>query len=301
LAFVFKERCRSDFNRRKRSSSLFLIILERRMIVEYLHLPWHLLMSLKKYGIDISQAEARKPMGMFKKDHIRAILEIPEVQQRWQKKFGKKSTEEDVVKLFDDFFPMQTSCLSKYADLIPGAKETADSIRKNFGVKIGSTTGFSKKHNDILFEYAKKQGYHPDVWITASEVERARPYWYMVHENMEKAGITDPEEVLKVGDTKMDMQEAKALAILNKGVPWTCGLATTGNYVAKQWAEIVATPGDKLLEETRKAANVLWDGGADYVVNTINDVPRIIEICNERLARGEKPRTISLNYLIPPK
>lgn len=64
--------------------------------------------------------------------------------------------------MFKDFVPMQLACLRKYTELIPGTAETVNTLRSEFGVKIGSTTGFLKNMVDILLEDAKKQGYQPD-------------------------------------------------------------------------------------------------------------------------------------------
>ena len=71
----------------------------------------------------------------------------------------------DVDNMFKDFVPMQLACLRKYTDLIPGTKKTVDTLRSDFGLKIGSTTGFLKNMVDILLEDAKKQGYQPDASV----------------------------------------------------------------------------------------------------------------------------------------
>ena len=64
--------------------------------------------------------------------------------------------------MFKDFVPMQLGCLRKYTELIPGTVDTVNTLRSEFGLKIGSTTGFLKNMVDILLEDAKKQGYQPD-------------------------------------------------------------------------------------------------------------------------------------------
>lgn len=251
----------------------------------------------KKYGIEISMAEAREPMGFFKKDHIRAILKMERVSAEFKKVYGHDWTEDDVVKMFADFVPMQIACLAQYAALIPGAAQTVDHARKQFGVMIGSTTGFNKEMNEILLAHAKEQGYHPDVYTSSSQVERGRPYWFMVQENMRLAGVTDPHEVLKVGDTCADMQEGKAMRKVASSSVWTLGLSATGNYVGKTWQELKDTPGDTLQEEMNAAEKKLYNAGADYVAPNINSLAQIIEIINQRLAVGDTPREIPLDYL----
>lgn len=251
----------------------------------------------KKYEVEITMAEAREPMGLFKKDHIRAILKMDRVSGEFKKRYKRNWTEDDVVQMFADFVPMQMNCLTEYASLIPGAAETVDFVRNTFGVTIGSSTGFNKEMNELLLQEARKQGYHPNVWTSSSQVERGRPYWYMVQENMRLSGVLDPEEVLKVGDTCGDMQEGKAMEKVASSGTWTLGLSATGNYVGKTWQELKDTSGDMLQKEMCAAEKKLYNAGADYVAPHISSLPEIIEIINARLAAGEKPRRISLDYL----
>ncbi len=245
----------------------------------------------KKYGIEISMAEARLPMGLFKKDHIRAILQMDRISAEFKRVYKRDWTEKDVEKMFEDFVPMQMKCLTEYAGLIPGVTYTVDLVRKKFNVIIGSTTGFNKEMNELLLQEAKKQGYHPDVYTSSSQVKKGRPYGYMVEENMRQAGVKDPDEVLKVDDTCAGMQEGKAMKV------WTLGLSATGNYVGKNWEELTNTPGNTLQEEMCSAEKKLYRAGADYVAPNINSLPEIIEIINKRLAVGDKPREIPLDYL----
>lgn len=251
----------------------------------------------EKHNVAITMEEARKPMGLFKKDHIRAILQIPRVADAFVAQYGRPSTESDVENMFADFVPMQMACLEEYSDLIPGCAETVKKIREEYGVVIGSTTGFSKEMNDVLLSKANEQGYYPDVHSSATVVPRARPYWYMVLDNMEQAEVLDPEEVLKVGDTRGDMQEGKAIGAVRERSTWTLGLAATGNYVGKTWKELIDTDGDALQREIQVAERILYDAGADYVAPNINSLPVIIERINARLANDEHPREIAHDYL----
>ena len=77
----------------------------------------------------------------------------------------------DVDRMFKDFVPMQLGCLKKYTDLIPGTAETVKTLRSEFGLKIGSTTGFLKSMVDVLLEDAKKQGYQPDASVAGRSHE----------------------------------------------------------------------------------------------------------------------------------
>jgi phosphonoacetaldehyde hydrolase len=44
----------------------------------------------KKNGVEITLAEAREPMGLDKKDHIRALIGMDRVAKEWEKAYGRK-------------------------------------------------------------------------------------------------------------------------------------------------------------------------------------------------------------------
>jgi phosphonoacetaldehyde hydrolase len=251
----------------------------------------------EKYGIKISMDEARQPMGLFKRDHIRAILNMDRVKAEFAQVYGHAWTENDLDEMFADFIPMQMACLGEYADLIPGTAESVDYVRTVYGVTIGSTTGFNQEMNEFMLQKANEQGYHPDFYTSASQVPQGRPYWYMIQDNMRQAGVLDPEEVLKVGDTRSDMQEGKSMKAVAPSGTWTLGLAGTGNYTGKTWSELIDTAGDKFQQELIHAEGILYSAGADYVAPNINSLPSIIHLINERLEKGDKPREIPLDYL----
>lgn len=251
----------------------------------------------EKYGIQITIDEARQPMGLFKRDHICAILNMERVSAEFTRVYGRPWTETDLDGMFADFIPMQMACLGDYADLIPGTAESLNQLREEYGVTIGSTTGFNQEMNEFLLQKTNEQGYHPDVYTSASQVPQGRPYWYMVEENMRQAGVLDPEEVLKVGDTRSDMQEGKAMKAVASSGTWTLGLTATGNYIGKNWSELVNSAGDAFQQELIQAERILYSAGADYVAPNITSLPSIVHLINERLEKGEKPREISLDYL----
>src|SRR5207302_10265220 len=51
-------------------------------------------------GIEVTPAEARRPMGLHKKDHLRAMLAAPSVAARWTSAAGRDWTEADVEELY---------------------------------------------------------------------------------------------------------------------------------------------------------------------------------------------------------
>ena len=103
----------------------------------------------KKQDVEITMAEARGPMGLRKDLHIKALTEDPEIRARWAGVHGKEPDQGDVDRMFADFVPMQLSCLREYTDLLPGVADVVKRMQDR-GIKIGSTTGFTRPMVDIL-------------------------------------------------------------------------------------------------------------------------------------------------------
>ncbi|UCH02198.1 MAG: phosphonoacetaldehyde hydrolase, partial [Candidatus Bathyarchaeota archaeon] len=135
----------------------------------------------KQKGIDISMKQARGPMGRYKRDHIKCILEwYPDVAAQWTEVYNRNWTDGDIDDMFENLFkPLQLKVIRKYTQLIPGTLETVKWLRKR-DIKIGSTTGYFKEAAQINLEEAVKQGYKPDVAICSDDVPAGRPYPWMV-------------------------------------------------------------------------------------------------------------------------
>jgi phosphonoacetaldehyde hydrolase len=237
----------------------------------------------KRRGVEITMEQARRPMGLKKLDHIRAISQQDEVAALWKKVHGKACTEADVQDMFEkDFVPLQVACIADYSKLIPGTVETVNEL-KGRGIKIGSTSGYFTEAMEINFREAKKQGYVPDVNACASDVPAGRPEPWMVLSNMQQARVFPPEAVVKIDDTKPGIAEG-----LNAGT-WTIGLAKTGNEVGLSEKELAALSADEVKRRVARAADGLAKSGAHYVVESVADVPSVIDEIEQRLKMGDRP------------
>ncbi|MBC8876692.1 MAG: phosphonoacetaldehyde hydrolase [Planctomycetes bacterium] len=236
----------------------------------------------RRKGVDISIEEAREPMGAHKLVHIRKISQIPAVARRWQEVHGRPCTEDDVQAMFEEFVPLQLDCLAEYADLIPGTLETVAELRAR-GIKIGSTTGYTREMMELLLREAADRGYEPDATVCASDVPAGRPEPWMCLANAQTLGVYPMEACVKVGDTLPDIDEG-----LNAGM-WTIGLAKTGNEVGLNEQEIAELPAAELQRRLDRAYQRMAQSGAHYVVDTVADVLPLIDQIQERLASGERP------------
>lgn len=238
----------------------------------------------RKHGVEISMAEARGPMGLRKDLHIQALAETPAIRDRWTAAHGNPPGDGDVEKMFADFVPMQLDCLHRYTDLLPGVAEATQRLQGR-GVRIGSTTGFTRPMVDFLEEEAAKQGYRPDASVAGDEVEHgARPGPFMLYRNLDLLGVYPIQAVVKVDDTVSGVGEA-----LNAGC-WGVGVARYSNYMdvdsPEQGSQLDAAELTRRLDHTR---DILRRAGAHYVIDSIADIEPVIKDIEARLARGEKP------------
>ena len=117
-------------------------------------------------GIEISMREARaEPMGLHKRDHIRAISHMERVAAVWVEEHGRPCSEGDVEAMFERFVPLQLEVLADHAQLIPEVPLARASFRRR-GLAIGTTTGYNRQMMDVLV-LAKRQGYEPDHIVCA--------------------------------------------------------------------------------------------------------------------------------------
>ena len=241
----------------------------------------------KKHGVEISMKEAREPMGLRKDLHIKKILEIPEVNKRWLQIKGNKPTDNDAQNIFNDFVPMQLECLPKYSTLIHGVPETINRLRNDYNIKIGSTTGFTKKMVDVLLEKSKEQGYVPDSSVAGDEVANdmgVRPEPFMIYQNLLQLKISPIQSVVKVDDTVSGVGEG-----LNAGC-WAVGIAGLSNYTdidsLEQWEKMNSEERQERVEQSRE---ILLKSGAHYVIDDFTSLPDVIDDINIRLSNNEKP------------
>ncbi|MDQ6420658.1 phosphonoacetaldehyde hydrolase [Paenibacillus sp. LHD-117] len=236
----------------------------------------------RERGIEASHRAIRKPMGRMKKDHLRDICAEPDVAAAWLERYGQAPTESDIDEMYEAFEPMLMSIVHEFAEPVPGAVELADRLRGQ-GIKIGTTTGYTRPMLDLILPEAAKLGYTPDSTVTPDEAAAGRPEPWMVYRNAEKLGLFPMESYVKVGDTEADMQEGR-----NAGV-WTVGVVFGGNEVGLSLAEYeMLSEGEK--EKTYvEISERLTKAGAHFIIREIGELDRIIAHINNRMEAGERP------------
>ncbi|MGL5478826.1 MAG: phosphonoacetaldehyde hydrolase [Clostridium sp.] len=224
----------------------------------------------KNAGIDVTNEEARLPMGMLKIDHIREMLNMERIRNEWKFKYKRDFTEEDVNNLYKEFEPALLKSLKDYTDIKPNVLETINTLRER-GIKIGSTTGYTDKMMEIVVKEAKKKGYSPDFYITPDSTSSlGRPYPYMIFRNMEELKILSPKEIIKVGDTNSDILEGK-----NAGVT-TVGITVGSSNMGLSKEEYDSLSDSKKREARERVREGFLNIGADHVIDDIREICNLI-------------------------
>lgn len=238
--------------------------------------------AFAEFGVSISIADARGPMGMAKWDHIRTVGQAPAVAAAWRTRHGRDFNEADVDAIFQVFEPMNVAAVRDHADLIPGAIEAIAALRAR-GLRIGATTGYTQAIMQELAPLAAAAGYAPDLTVCAGDLSAGRPSPLMMWYAMAKLGVWPAATVVKVDDTTPGIGEGTAAGT------WTVGITLTGNEVGLSAADLTALSDAERAAHRARAGAVLTAAGADYVIDSIAELPAVVAAIDARLAAGERP------------
>ncbi|MBK1613258.1 phosphonoacetaldehyde hydrolase [Rubrivivax gelatinosus] len=235
------------------------------------------------YDFELTLAEARRPMGLGKWQHIEALGRDPEVGARWQAQFGRTMSHEDVDALYHRFVPLQVERVGQHGELIPGALATLQALRAR-GLKIGSTTGYPRAVMHRLMEVAASQGYVPDCTVCADDLPAgARPGPWMALDNVQQLAIGSVAHCVKVDDTLPGLHEGR-----NAGM-WTVGLALSGSPCGWTLDEYLAAGELERDAVRQRVAAEFAPARPHYVVDTVASLPAVLEDIEARLAAGDRP------------
>ncbi|MBI1791691.1 MAG: phosphonoacetaldehyde hydrolase [Acidobacteria bacterium] len=238
--------------------------------------------TFRRRGVAVTAERARGPMGTPKKVHIGLMLKMDEVAREWERVHARRPDQADLDSLYQEFEPIQKALLPQYADLIPGTLEAVAAFRRR-GLKIGTTTGYTASMMAILAPEARKRGFEPDAIVTADQVPSGRPHPWMCVAAAMRMQVYPMQAIVKVGDTLADIEEG-----LNAGM-WSVGVVETGNEMGCSWPEFRELPIRVREDRRAKAFRKMQLAGAHAVVDSIAQVPALLDEIAARVARGERP------------
>ncbi|MFN7919703.1 MAG: phosphonoacetaldehyde hydrolase [Bryobacteraceae bacterium] len=233
-------------------------------------------------GVAITEAEARAPMGLHKRDHVWAILSGPEVSERWRQVHGSIPGSETLDDLYSGFGALQKEVLKRHLDLLPGVAEVAAQLAE-CGIRIASTTGFETEMMTDLIPAAAEQGYRPEFWVCPDQVGGGRPAPWMIHHAARQLGLYPLRTFVKVGDTPADIAEAH-----NAGT-WAVSVIKTGNEIGLSRTDWEALPESEQAARIGAARQKFLSLGAHYAIDSTADLMPVIESISQRVEKGERP------------
>ena len=224
------------------------------------------------FGVPVTVEETRRPMGMLKRDHIRAMLRMERIAAQWRRVHGRAPSEEDAEALYARFEPGLMSILGGFASPKPFAAEAAAELRA-MGVKIGSTTGYTDAMMEVVVPQAARQGYAPDFWISPDGVGgKGRPSPYMVFENLKALGVSSVRCAVKVGDTVSDILEG-----CNAGV-WSVGVVEGSSELGMSREEWQALSAEDQRSAARRTEQTFRRAGAHFVIQNLSQLPALVRM-----------------------
>ncbi|WEL45333.1 phosphonoacetaldehyde hydrolase [Pseudomonas sp. CBSPBW29] len=236
-----------------------------------------------EFGVAVSLEEARGPMGMGKWDHIRTLCNLPQIAERYRAVFDRLPTDADVTALYERFMPLQIEKIALHSAVIPGALEAIKNLREQ-GLKIGSCSGYPAVVMAKVVELARQNGYVADHVVATDEVPNGRPHPAQALANVIALGISDVAACVKVDDTWPGILEGRSAGM------WTVALTCSGNALGLTYEQYKALPAAELALERARITQMFEGSRPQDLIDTIVELPAVIEDINARLARGETPQ-----------
>lgn len=232
--------------------------------------------AFEEKNIHITLEEAREPMGLAKRDHVKAILSGERVKNEWIKVHGSLPSESDIDEIYHIVTPKMMLEIENNSEPIEGIIEIIEKL-KSHGIKIGSTTGYIDIMMEKIIPSAAAKGLIVDSAINSSDCKEGRPSPFMIFRNMENLGIYDVCEVLKVGDTVADVGEG-----VNAGV-WTAAVVCSGNEIGLPQSIFNDLSEDAKNQMVNATSEKLKIAGANYIINNMDELFSVIEDINNKL------------------
>ncbi|MFC6322850.1 phosphonoacetaldehyde hydrolase [Companilactobacillus baiquanensis] len=235
-------------------------------------------------GIEINDQEIRRDMGITKWDHIGKLLKMPDIFQQWEKEYNRLPDFQDRRRLYEDF---QSSLLFYVKDSTSLKPATLDAFNylKDQGIRVATTTGYTPEMMQLVKDSAFKLGYQPELVLTSDDVDGdGRPSPRMIQKIMNEFGLSDPKELVKIGDTIVDIEEGK-----NAGVN-TIGIVEGSSLMGLSEKEFNSLFDEEKESIRQRVVNEFAKVNADIIINNLSELPDAIKFLNqseEKIANGK--------------
>lgn len=218
-------------------------------------------------GIQASRERLNALMGVSKLEVFKML---------WSEQLGTQTPAAELEAKAAHSFLTFRNILEHYYQTHPvepaeGALEVFDWLRER-GINIALNTGFYRSITDIILgklgwldgldeNYVGGPGSVIQFSITSEEVPLGRPAPFMIQKSMAVFGIEDPLQVVKVGDTPVDLAEGR-----NAG----CALSLAVTNGTHTRAELEVLDNDGLLGSLRELPGMLEQWQSQKSLKIVN-------------------------------
>jgi phosphonoacetaldehyde hydrolase len=221
-----------------------------------------LIEAFSRHGVTVIEEEARHDMGKAKADHVCALLNNERVAGAWSAANGQRPTDRDRDALMADLGPLMRDQAEQAATLIDGARATVDTLR-GAGIKVASSTGYTRQMMEPVLRRAAAQGYVPDHVVCSGETPQGRPSPLMIYKACVDLGVWPLSRVVKVDDSVVGISEGRAAGCL------TVGVAASGNGIGLSAAAFASLPATERASRIADCGKALYAAGADIVLDSV--------------------------------
>ena len=221
--------------------------------------------AFARRAVAVTDAQIRRDMGKAKADHVRAMLQDAAVAAAWIGARGAEPCDADIGALMQDLGPLMREQAARSAELIEGARSAIEALRAA-GIKVGSSTGYTREMMAPVLKEAARQGYSPDHLVCSGDTPAGRPTPLMIYKACAELGVWPLARVVKVDDTQAGVAEGRAAGC------FTVGISASGNEVGLSRAALAALPAAERQARIKTAERALRAAGADVVIETVAEL-----------------------------
>ncbi len=231
--------------------------------------------AFRRKRININNKLIYKDMGMNKHEHIEEILKDKYVSRNWFKLYGQYPNSSSVMSVYEEFINCQMTEGIENIEILPETKSCINWLKDN-NISTGATTGFSKPIMNAIKEKLIDDDIHIDKYVSSTCLGKpGRPNPYMMYEIINKLSISDHKRVIKIDDTCVGIEEGKNAGALTVGIAkWSTNMKMTDYSQDENMSK------EEYVERLKNSREELWKANPDYVIDSLEGLPRIINHIN---------------------
>lgn len=234
------------------------------------------------HGVEVTDAEARAPMGLNKRQHLVAMLNQSRIEALWQAVHGRSWNEADVDQMYHDFMPLQLETIAAHSELVPGLLDVVREL-STLECQVAGTTGYFRQAAATVAQRAAGAGFQPAVNVCADDVPAGRPAPWMIYRAMEQTSVYPPATVLNVGDTIADIQ-----AGVNAGC-WSVGVCDSSSLMGLSHPDYLALTDSQRAERLAEVAQQFRAAGSHATLDTIGQLPALVRLIQQSANPQPRP------------